>query len=698
MRTAWLIVLVACGGSSAPHGTSYPAAKRGDTADTVGSLTIKDPYRWLEDMESADTKAWVTAENQLTDAQLATWPSRTTLRSRLTELFGQERTYPPQHRGGHYFWRRSDGVHDLPYVMMASSLDEPGTVILDANTLADHGKISFAGTSVARDGKLMAYGTAEGGGDWQVWRFREVDTGKDLPEQLANIKYYHPVIVPGGVYYSAFPTPPKGQELTVSDHDCKVFFHKLGTPASSDKVVYERPDQPSWQFKLDSTSDDQHIVISIGDGEVGDSRKYQLAVLQVATNEVKVIEDHFASEYVYLGSRAAKLYFVTDEHAPHKRIAAFDLGTNAWQPVVAESELAIGDADLAGESILTSEMRDAHSVVTQYDLTGKKVREVALPTVGSAFIAGAEAGERDAFVLFMSFAYAPTPLRIDLDSGKTTPWRAPKLGFDPAAFETQQVFVTSKDGTKVPMFITMKNGSARDGSHPTLLTGYGFGGISLTPHFDPAMIAWMERGGAYAVVNVRGGGEYGVAWHDAGKLANLHHRIEDFNAAAAWLAANGIATRDRIGSIGTSGGGFLVAAAAMQHPELYGAVIPIAGVLDLMRFQLFGEGAGWQADLGHPADPKEREWLLQASPLHTIKPGTQYPAMFVVTSDHDVRVAPLHSYKFAAAIQAAQAGPAPIYLHVELNTGHGESGDLSKRVEQEADILGFAAKYLGMDR
>ncbi|HEY6039381.1 MAG TPA: prolyl oligopeptidase family serine peptidase [Kofleriaceae bacterium] len=698
MRTACLIVLVACGSSSAPHGTSYPAAKRGDTADTVGALTIKDPYRWLEDMESPDTKAWVAAENQLTDAQLATWPSRATLTKRLTELFGQERTFPPEHRGGRYFWRRSDGVHDLPFIMTAASLDEPGSVVLDANTLAEHGKISFAGTSVARDGKLMGYGTAEGGGDWQVWRFREVDSGKDLPEQLANIKYYRPVIVPGGVYYSAFPAPPKGQELTVSDHDCKVFFHKLGTPVSSDKVVYERPDQPSWQFQVSSTSDDQHIVISIGDGEVGDSRKYQLAVLQVANNEVKVIEDHFAAEYVYLGSRAAKLYFLTDEHAPHKRIAAFDLGTNAWQPVIAESELAIGDADLAGESILTSEMRDAHSVVTQYDLAGKKLREVALPTVGSAFISGAEAGERDAFLLFMSFAYAPTPLRVDLDSGKTTPWHAPKLGFDPAAFDTQQVFVTSKDGTKVPMFVTMKKGGARDGSHPTLLTGYGFGGISLTPYFDAAMIAWMERGGAYALVNVRGGGEYGVAWHDAGKLANEQNKLDDFNAAAAWLAANGIATHDRVGSIGTSGGGFLVAAAMVQHPELYGACIPIAGVLDLLRFQLFGEGAGWQADLGHPANPTELAWLYKISPLHNLTKGTHYPATFVVTSDHDVRVAPLHSYKFAAALQAAQGGAAPVLLHVEVNTGHGESGDLSKRVEQEADILAFAAKYLGMDR
>jgi len=695
MRTAWLIVLAACA-SSASHAPSYPAAKRGDVVDD--KTKVADPYRWLETVDSADTKAWVAAENQLTDSVLATLPSRASLRSRLTELLGQERTSAPQHMGSRYFWRRNDGVHDLPYVMVATSLDEPGTVLLDANTLAEHGKISFAGTTVARTGKLFGFGTAEGGGDWQIWRFRDIDTGTDLPEQLSNIKYYAPVIVPGGVYYSAFPTPPKGEELTVSDHDCKVFFHKRGTPVASDKVVYERPDQPSWQFKLATTSDDQRVIISIGDGEVGDSGKYQLAVLEVATNEVKVIEDHFANEYVYLGNRSAKLYFMTDEHAPHKRLAAFDLATNAWQPIVAETGFAIDEAALAGESLLASEMHDAHSVVIQYDFTGKRVREIQLPAIGSAYPVPVEAGDRDGFLVFASFVNNWTALRVDLDAGTVTPWHAPKLGFDPAAFETQQVFVTSADGTKVPMFITMKKGSARDGSHPTLLTGYGFGGISLTPYFDAPMIAWMERGGAYALINVRGGGEYGQAWHEAGRLAHQQNKLDDFNAAAAWLAANGIATRDRIGAIGTSGGGFLVAAAVVQHPELYGAVIPIAGVLDLMRFQLFGEGAGWQADFGHPAVPAERAWLLQISPLHNVKPGTRYPPMFIVTSDHDVRVAPLHSYKFAAAVQAAQAGPAPVLLHVEVNTGHGESGDLSKRVEQEADILGFAAKYLGMDR
>ncbi|HET9991421.1 MAG TPA: prolyl oligopeptidase family serine peptidase, partial [Kofleriaceae bacterium] len=525
MRTAYLVALAACA-SSAPRGPSYPASKRGDVVETHGTMTIADPYRWLEAMDAPDTKAWVATQNQFTDAQLATWPSLAPFRSRLTELLGQERTSAPVRLSGHYFWSRSDGVHDLPYIMTATSLDEPGTVLLDANTLAEHGKISFAGTSIARSGALFGYGTAEGGGDWQVWRFRDVATGKDLPEQLANIKYYAPVIVPGGVYYSAFPAPPKGQELTVSDHDCKVFFHKLGTPVASDKVVFERPDQPSWQFRVAPTTDEHHIVISIGDGEVGDSRKFQLALLEVATNETKVIEDHFANEYDYLGNRASKLYFLTDEHAPHKRIAAFDLATNTWQPVVAETESAIDEASLTGESILTSEMHDAHSVVSQYDLTGKKVREVELPAIGSAYPVPAEPGERDGFLIFTSFAYGTMPLRVDLDAGTVKPWHAPKLGFDPATFETQQVFVTSKDGTKVPMFVTLKKGSARDGSHPTLLTGYGFGGISLTPYFDPSMIAWMERGGAYALVNVRGGGEYGQAWHDAGKLANEQNKLD----------------------------------------------------------------------------------------------------------------------------------------------------------------------------
>ncbi len=703
MRNAWLLVGI-LGCASAPahpiHPTqaarpAYPVAKRGDTVDQHGTVAVADPYRWLEAMDSPETRAWVSAENRLTDSITNPLATRDTFRTRITELVRQERTGSPVHRGSHYFWLFRDGQHDSPFIMSATSLDEPGTVVLDANTLADGGKISFAGVTYDRAGTVMAYGTAEGGGDWQVWRLRDLASGKDLPEQLTGIKYYPPVLVPGGVYYSRFPTPAKGTELTAPDRDCKVYLHRLGTPVAEDRVVYERPDRPSWQFELAPTTDDRHLVISIGDGEVGDSGQYQLAVLDVATNHVEMLHDHFDAEYVYLGDRNGKLYFMTNEGAPNKRIVALELAQpGAWQPIVAEGANAIEGAALAGDSLLVTELHDAHSAIVQYDLRGAKQRELALPGLGSAFASGADPGARESFGYFTSFTYPGEPLRIDLTTGAMTPWHAPKPGFDPAAFETRQVFVTSSGGARVPMFITMKRGAALDGTHSTLLTGYGFGGVSLTPYFDPAMIAWLEYGGAYALVNVRGGGEYGEAWHDAGKLGNEQHKLDDFNAAAAWLADHHVATASRIGAIGTSGGGLLVAAAVVQHPERYGAMFPIAGVLDLLRFQLFGEGAGWQADLGHPDVPAEFAWLYKISPLHNLVPGAHYPATLVITSDHDVRVAPLHSYKFAAALQAAQGGPAPIVLRVAVNSGHGGSHDLGKQIEQDAEILAFAAKYL----
>jgi prolyl oligopeptidase len=694
MRSPWL-VLAACA-SASPY-PAYPPAARGATVDRHGAVAVADPYRGLEAMDSAETRAWLAAENQVTDAAIQALPARAAFRARLGELLHQDRTAAPIHRGDHYLWTYHDGAADAPVIRFARSLDEPGQTLVDFNALAEGGKRAFAGWTIDEAGTRVGYATAEGGGDWQVWRLRDVATGVDLPEVFTGIKYYDPAIVPGGVYYSRFPTPAPGHELTAPDRDCAVYFHALGTPVERDRVVYARPDHPSWQFRLAATADARHLVISIGDGEVGDSGQEQLAVLDTASGDVTMLHDRFDAEYVYLGDRGQVLYFLTNAGAPRKRVVAIDLAApGTSQPIVAEGAHALAGAVLVGGSLITSELRDAHTALVQYDLHGARVRELALPTVGSAYVVDGGAAEPEAFAFFSSFAYPGTPLRVALDTGAMTPWHARAPGFDPAAFATEQVFVTSADGTRVPMFLTSRRGLPRDGTHATLLTGYGFGGVSLTPSFDPHMIAWMERGGVYAVVNVRGGGEYGEAWHDAGKLADTQHRYDDFNAAAAWLADHGVSTPARVGAIGTSGGGMLVAAAMVQRPELYGAAIPIAGVLDLLRFHLFGEGAGWQADLGHPDDPNEFPWLYRTSPLHNLVAGTRYPATLVVTADHDVRVAPLHSYKFAAALQAAQGGAAPILLRVATDSGHGGGHSTSQQIDQQAEILAFAAKHLGL--
>lgn len=697
MRTRVILLPLLLGCASTPHNARYPVAARDNVVEQHGGLTVRDPYRWLEAMDSPQTRAWVAEENRLTDSFAATLPTRAAFRARLGELVRREFTGLPLHRSGHYFFIHGDGRRDQPTVEIADALDAPSRTLLDPNLVTEGGKQTFAGMTVDRAGTLVGWALAEGGGDWHVWHLRDVATGKDLPETFSGIKYYRPVIVPGGVFYSRFPTPAAGTELTTPDRGCAVYFHRLGTPVSQDRVIYERRDQPSWQFELATTDDDRFLVISIGDGEVGDSGKEQVVLYEIATATLRTVHDRFDDEYVYLGSRGGTLYFRTTAGAPRKRVAAVTVEQpTSWRPIIPEGAHALDDTALAGRSILVTELRDAHAAVIEYDLDGRKERELTLPTVGSAFVAGALAGETQAFVAFTSFAYPTTPLRVDLGSGAVAPWRPSAGGFDPAAFETTQETVVSKDGTRVPMFITMKRGSARDGTHSTLLTGYGFGGLSFTPFFDANMIAWMERGGAYAVVNVRGGGEYGEAWHDAGKLEHEQNKLDDFNAAAAWLTEHGVAARGRVGAIGTSGGGLLVGAAMVQRPELYGAVFPIAGVLDLMRFQLFGEGAGWQADLGHPDIDRERAWLYAISPLHNIKPGTRYPATLVITADHDVRVPPLHSYKFAAALQAAQAGPDPILLRVAVNSGHGGGRQLSQQIDQKSEILAFAAKWLDL--
>ena len=695
MRIRFVLFALFVGCAATSHHARYPVAARDDVVERHGDVTVRDPYRWLEAMDSPQTRAWLAEENRLTDSMAAALPARAAFRARLAELVRREYDGLPHHRGGHYFFAHGDGKRDQPTIEIADALDAPSRTFVDPNLVAENGKQTFSGMTFDRAGTLVGWALSEGGGDWHVWRLRDVATGKDLPETFSGIKYYRPVIVPGGVFYSRFPTPAAGTELTAPDRDCKVYFHKLGTPVADDRVIYERRDQPSWQFELATTDDDRYLVITVGDGEVGDSGKEQVVLYDIAKGTLRTIHDRFDDEYVYLGSRGGTLYFRTTQGAPKKRIAAVTVDApTTWRPVVAESANAIDDAALVGESLLVTELRDAHAAVVQYALDGRKLRELTLPTIGSAFASGGLARETEAFVGFTSFAYPTTPLRVDLATGAVTPWRAHAAGFDPDAFETTQEMVTSKDGTRVPMFITMKRGSARDGTHSTLLTGYGFGGISFTPFFDAYMIAWMERGGAYAVVNVRGGGEYGEAWHDAGKLEHEQNKLDDFNAAAAWLTDHGIAARGRVGAIGTSGGGLLVAAAMIQHPELYGAVFPIAGVLDLMRFQLFGEGAGWQADMGHPDVPRERAWLYAISPLHNIKPGTRYPATLVITADHDVRVPPLHSYKFAAALQAAQAGPEPILLRVAVNAGHGGGRQLSQLIDQQSEILAFAAQWL----
>lgn len=727
MRHALLLVLVGCAApapkpappaqppalaepaatAAAPPATkpafAYPPARLGNDTDTFHGVAIADPYRWLEDMQSAETRQWVSEQNAVTDAYLAKLPGRDAWIKRIGELNRYESFGIPQKRGNRYFWFYKDGVQSQAVIYTATSLDAKPALLLDPNTFSSDGSFALAGLSYTANGARMAYGLSIGGGDWQRWKIRDVATGKELPEELTHIKYYDPVFTADGtgIYYSRFPEPPPGKELVQTDIGCKVYFHRVGTSTDKDIVVYEHPDHPTWQYDLKITDDGRYLVITIGDGQVGDRGQELVSYLDLKKPGAKPVAliDQYDAEYLFAGNDGPVFYFQTSLDATNKRVIAIDIRTPAraqWKEIVPDGKHAIQSVKMTGRQLLVTTMQDAHHAVTAYDLRGKLIRQLELPGLGSAAGFAGRAADKAVFYLFSGFTTPGTVYRYDLASGTSTLWKQPKVPFDPGQLETQQVFFASKDGTKVPMFITAKKGLPRDGANPVIMTGYGFGGISSTPRFSSSMIAWLERGGVSVLVNIRGGGEYGQAWHHAARRENRQTGLDDFIAAGEWLVANKVTAPAHLGITGGSGGGFLVAAVLVQRPDLYGAVLPFAGVHDMMRFQLFGQGAGWQGDWGSIDDPAQFKTLRAVSPLHNAKPGTRFPPTFIVTADHDVRVAPLHSYKLAATLQAAQAGPAPIVMRVQTKSGHGGGTTLAQAIEQQAERYMFFASSLGL--
>ncbi len=683
----------AAAADAGPAPALYPIAPRGNAAD--------DPYRPLEELDAPATRAWVDAENELTDRTLAGIPQRAALRARLATLAKVETNGLPVVRGARLFWTQDSGTQDQPTLMTAATADDPPRVLLDPAVLSPDGKLSLGGWDASEDGTKLTYGMALGGGDWHVWHVRDVATGKDLPDELAHIKYYEPQLTSDGrgLYYSRFPAPPPGRELSETDHDCKVYFHALGTPVASDRVVYERPDHPTWQFRPYLTEDGRHLVIETGDGEVGDRGQEQIVVLDTKTAGARptVLIEGLDAEYLFVGSEGTTFYFQTNQAAPKKRIVAVDLRSPErarWKDVVPAGPEAIEGASLVGRQLLVMVVKDAHTAVAAFDLSGRKLRDVALPGLGQAYGFGGRRASTATYFKYESFTTPGTILRYDLAKGTSTPWRAPVLAFDPSAFETKQAFYPSNDGTKIPIFVTARRGLALDGTHPTLLTGYGSFGVSSLPRFVSRNVAWLERGGILALANVRGGGEYGEDWHRAAMATRKQVTWNDFIAGAEWLIRERYTSARHLGIFGGSGGGLLVGVAATQRPDLFGAVAPLRGVLDMMRFHLFGEGAGWAGDFGSPTVEAEASALRAYSPVHNVRAGTRYPALYIVTSDHDVRVAPLHSYKLAAALQAAQAGPSPILLRVAKSAGHGGATTKSSRIDNDAELLAFFTRYL----
>jgi prolyl oligopeptidase len=689
------------------QGLDYPAAVRGTTVDDYHGTRVPDPYRGLEDLNSAATRAWVSAEAQLTDRYLAKLPDRDRLRSRLASLFNYERFGVPFQAGGRYFYSRNSGLQNQSVLYVATALDAQPRVALDPNSLSKDGSLAVVGYVASHDGRLLTYGVSVSGSDWTDWHVRDVSSGRDLPDVIRFTKYYAPVFSHDdqGIYYSAFPAPPAGAELSAQDVDDAVFYHALGTPVSADRRMLEIAGHPDWQYKPHLSDDGRWLVVTAGEGEVGDKglENVYLVDLSVASRSVTPIVEGFGAAYVYVGSDAGRLYFLTTLGAPNGKVIAIDPihpRANPTRTIIAEGTEAIDltetSATLVDHQLIVRTIRDAHSRVVTHGLEGEPRREIELPGTGTAGGFLGRPGDRATFYSFTDLISPRTVYRYDLKTGQSRVFRAPKANFDSRAFEERQVFYPGKDGTRIPMLLAYRKGLKRNGQNPVLLYGYGGFGIPILPEFNPDIIAWLELGGVYAIANIRGGGEYGEAWHRQAIRSHKQMVFNDFIAAAEWLISQRYTAARRLAIRGESNGGLLIGACITQRPDLYQAAIAGVGVMDMLRFDRFGQGAGWTGEFGSPEDPTDFPALYAYSPLHHVRAGTHYPATLIITGDHDTRVMPMHSFKFAAAMQTAQSGPEPILLYIEKSSGHGGGPTVSQIIEQTSDIYAFLVDRLGI--
>jgi prolyl oligopeptidase len=680
---------------------TYPVSKTVDQVDTYHGTKVADPYRWLEDSSSAATQEWIAAQNQLTQSYLSEIPARIALRERLTTLWNYERYSVPFREGERFFISRNDGLQSQAVLYTMAKLDDVPQLLLDPNTLAADGTVALAGMAVSPDGRYLAYGTAASGSDWNTWKIRDIDSGKDLADELAWVKFSGASWSKDGkgFFYSRYAAPSEATKLADTNYFQKLYYHQIGTLQSADVLVYDRPDHKDWGFDGTVTDDGAYLIITIWQGTERKSRVYYKNLAQ-ANNPVLPLLDDFDAAYSFIDNNGPVFLFRTDKDAPRGRIVAIDVrkpGVADWKELVPEAAETLLSANLIGNRLIGSYLQDAHSQIKVFDLNGVFQHDVALPGLGTASGFG---GKRDEATTSYSYTGFTTPItiyRYDIATDTSSVIRQPNVAFDPADYETRQVFYRSKDGTRVPMFIVNRKGIALDGNNPTYLYGYGGFNISLTPAFSVANLAWMEMGGVYAVPNLRGGGEYGESWHQAGTKLQKQNVFDDFIAAAEWLIANNITSTPKLAIGGGSNGGLLVGAALTQRPELFGAALPAVGVMDMLRFHKFTIGWAWTADYGSSDDAAQFAALRAYSPLHNLRSGICYPATLVTTADHDDRVVPAHSFKFAAAAQAAQAGPAPVLIRIDTKAGHGAGKPTGKQIDEVADRWGFLTRVLKME-
>jgi prolyl oligopeptidase len=676
------------------------SARRSDVVDEYHGVKVPDPFRWLEDPDSPETRAWVEAENKVTFAYLAEITQRDRIKERLTKLWDYEKFGVPYREGDRYFYTRNSGLQNQSVLYTTPSLEGEPRVLLDPNALSADGTIALSGVAVSDDGKLLAYGLASAGSDWNEWKVRDVETGRDRDDDLKWIKFSSASWTKDGkgFFYERFPEPASGADLKQSNYNQKVYHHRLGTPQSEDTLVYERPDHKEWLFSSEVSEDGTYLIITV---RKSSAPKNRVLYKELGDDQAKVVEliDSFDDEYTFIGNDGPVFWFKTNRDAPRGRVIAIDTrkpDRENWKEVIPQAADALESVSLVGDQFVASYLKDAHTQVKVFDLEGKFVRHVEFPGIGTASGFGGKRKDKETFYSFTGFTTPATIYRYDLATGKSTVLRRPKVDFNPDGYETEQVFYSSKDGTKVPMFLSYRKGLKRDGKNPTYLYGYGGFNVSLTPAFSPANLVWMEMGGVYAVPNLRGGGEYGEDWHQSGTKLKKQNVFDDFLAAAEWLIANKYTSAPKLAIGGGSNGGLLVGACLTQRPDLFGAALPAVGVMDMLRFHKFTIGWAWVDDFGSSDDPEQFQAIRAYSPLHSIKPGMAYPATLITTADHDDRVVPAHSFKFAATLQEAQGGDAPILIRIETRAGHGAGKPTTKIIEEAADKWAFLVRVLGI--
>ena len=684
----------------------YPNTPTVDQVDDYHGTLVSDPYRWLEDANTPETKAWIESQNRLTQSFLKDIPSKERIRKRLTTLWDYPRALAPQKVGGKYFQLRNTGLQNQDVLYWMDSLDSEKHVLLDPNVLSEDGTIALTNWEVSKDGNFLAYAANASGSDWQIWRVRDVRTGKDLPDKLIWSKFSNIAWLPNssGFYYCGYDEPDEGKTYESVNINQKVYFHLIGTDQSEDQLIYSRSDQPEWGFDTNISDDGKYLILHVWQGTDIRNRLFYRE-LDSTENFIELIYD-LEARYQFIANDGHVFYIHTDYESPHGRLISIDTQHSAkslWRTIIPESEDTLENIELINNQFVAIYLHDAHHQVKRFDFSGKFMGDIDLPTIGSIFSLDREKylfGNRnddELFFTFNSFIHPPSVMRYSFSTTECVEIESTKINFDFSNYKLKQVFVKSKDGTLIPMFLVTGKDQSRNKSNPTLLYGYGGFNISLTPNFMVSRLVWLELGGTLAIANLRGGGEHGEEWHKAGSLLNKQNVFDDMIACAEYLVEFGYTSPQKLVIEGRSNGGLLVGACLTQRPDLFGAALPAVGVMDMLRFHKFTIGWAWVSDYGSADEPDQFKVLYSYSPLHNIKSGGSYPATLVTTADHDDRVVPGHSFKFISTLQTAQGGNAPVLIRIQTKAGHGFGKPTKILIEEQTDIFAFLVKTLNID-